>query len=230
MSPAPVITVDGPSGSGKGTVGKRLTRRLGWHFLDSGTLYRLAGLAAQRDRLDPGDPAHAQSIARLAASLNVVFRTAPGGRETILMDGEDVTAAARSEAGGNLASRVAVLGPVRLALLGVQRRFRRSPGLVADGRDMGTVVFPDAALKLFLTASAEERARRRFNQLKELGMGANLERIYTEIQRRDERDRGREHAPLLTAVGAVVLDTTGLTVDEVVDLAMTHVATRRLAS
>lgn len=230
MNAVPVITVDGPSGSGKGTVSKRLTRQLGWHFLDSGALYRLAALAASRRRLDPNDPGAVDAIVALAAALHADFHAEEDGREVILLDGADVTQVVRSEDIANQASQVAVLQPVRQALLAVQHDFRRAPGLVADGRDMGTVVFPDAPLKLFLIASADERAKRRFKQLKELGIGANLQRILTEIQRRDRRDQAREHSPLMPAADAVVVDTTDLSVDDVVARAMQFVALRGLSS
>ncbi len=229
MNPAPVITVDGPSGSGKGTVSKRLTARLGWHFLDSGALYRLTALQAREHGLDPETPGAAEAIAGLAAGLRADFQADRDGHEVIRLGGIDVTRAARSEDIAGQASRVAVLQPVREALLAVQREFRRPPGLVADGRDMGTVVFPDASLKLFLTASAEERARRRFKQLNELGISANLDKILAEIRRRDERDQVRLHSPLMPAADAVVVDTTDLAVEDVVARAMQLIALRDLS-
>lgn len=208
----PVITIDGPSGSGKGTVSQIVAGRLGWRFLDSGALYRLLALAAERHGVDAGQE---ESLAALAADLDVEF--AAGGEARVLLEGEDVTQAMRSEACGDAASRLAALPAVREALLERQRAFRRSPGLVADGRDMGTVVFPGAGLKIFLTASAEERAKRRYKQLKEKGMDVNLAHILDEIASRDERDSGRAVAPMRPARDAVVLDTTTLSIHEVVE-------------
>jgi len=208
----PVVTIDGPSGSGKGTVSQIVAQRLGWRFLDSGALYRLLALAAERHAVDAGQE---DALATLAAHLDVEF--ASGAAARVLLEGEDVTQAMRSEACGNAASRLAALPAVRVALLGRQRAFRRPPGLVADGRDMGTVVFPGAGLKIFLTASAEERAKRRYKQLKEKGMDVNLPRILDEIASRDERDSGRAVAPMRPAQDAVVLDTTTLSIHEVVE-------------
>lgn len=202
----PVVTIDGPSGSGKGTVSQRLARALGWHFLDSGALYRLLALAAERRGIGADDEA---ALAGLASSLNVQFPPGDG----IYLDGEQVEAAIRTEACGNAASRVAVLPAVRAALLDRQRSFLQPPGLVADGRDMGTVVFPEAPVKIFLTASAEERARRRYNQLKEKGLDASLASLVDEIAERDRRDAGRAVAPLRPATDAYQVDTTALDVD-----------------
>lgn len=210
----PVITVDGPSGSGKGTVSRIVAGRLGWHLLDSGALYRLTALAAAARGLDPRDePAHGA----LAAALDVRFGVDEQGGERVLLDGGDVTGTLRAETTGNMASLVAAMPAVRTALLARQRAFAVPPGLVADGRDMGTVVFPAAGLKVFLTASAEERARRRYNQLKEKGLAANLAGLSQEILERDRRDSARSVAPLRPAADAVVIDSTGLTVDGVVD-------------
>jgi len=214
-SEPPVVTIDGPSGSGKGTVSQIVAGRLGWHFLDSGALYRLLALAAERHAVGAGQEG---ALATLAADLDVEFAAgAGGGGARVLLEGEDVTQAMRSEACGNAASRLAALPVVRAALLERQRAFRGPPGLVADGRDMGTVVFPGAGLKIFLTASAEERAKRRYKQLKQKGMDVNLARILDEIASRDERDSGRAVAPMRPAQDAVVLDTTTLTIDEVVE-------------
>jgi len=210
----PVIAIDGPSGSGKGTVCRVIAERLGWHLLDSGALYRLTALAGAARGLDPAEePAHA----RVAAGLDVRFEVDQQGGERVLLDGRDVTRELRAETTGNMASVVAAMPSVRAALLERQRAFAAPPGLVADGRDMGTVVFPAAGLKVFLTASAGERARRRYNQLKEKGLAANLAGLSQEILERDRRDSARSVAPLRPATDAVVIDSTGITVDDVVN-------------
>jgi len=210
----PVIAIDGPSGSGKGTVCRIISERLGWHLLDSGALYRLTALAGAARGLDPADePGHAV----VAARLDVRFEVDEQGGERVLLDGRDVTRELRAETTGNMASVVAAMPSVRAALLERQRGFAVPPGLVADGRDMGTVVFPAAGLKVFLTASAEERARRRYNQLKEKGLAANLAGLSQEILERDRRDSARSVAPLRPATDAVVIDSTGITVDDVVN-------------
>jgi len=209
--PAPVIAIDGPSGVGKGTLARWLATQLGWHLLDSGMLYRLTALAAQRQSVALDD---AHRLASLAAALNVDF-TGDAEATQIHLAGDDVSTEARSETVGNAASQVAALAPVRQALLQRQREFRRSPGLVADGRDMGTVVFPNAAIKLFLTASAEERARRRHKQLMTKKNGASLASLAQAIAERDQRDAMRAVAPLRPAADAVILDTTGLTIARV---------------
>ena len=203
-----MITIDGPTASGKGTVAQRVAQALGWHLLDSGALYRLCALAALRAGVDLDDTA---ALARLAATLPVRF-VADG----VELDGHDVTAAIRDEAVGNAASRIAVQPALRAALLGLQRGFRRPPGLVADGRDMGTVVFPDATLKVFLVASAESRAKRRYKQLIEKGFSANLADLLRDLGERDERDAKRAVAPLRPAEGAVVIDSTHLDIDQTV--------------
>ena len=211
--PVPIITVDGPSGSGKGTVSRAVAHALGWHFLDSGALYRLAALAAANANLDPRDPiAHA----RAAAAMDVRFASKPDGGEQVLLGGEDVTVQLRSETTGNAASRVAAIPEVRTALIERQRRFAQPPGLVADGRDMGSVIFPAAGLKIFLTATPEERARRRHKQLKDKGLDVSLPALSREIAERDARDTGRTVAPLEAAADAILLDSTGLEADEVV--------------
>ena len=210
----PVIAIDGPSGSGKGTVSRILARRLGWHFLDSGALYRLVGLAALRRGLPLDD---GRRLGAMARGLEAAFREDPDGAVRVLLEGEDVTEALRGEGCAAAASRVAALPEVREALLERQRAFRRPPGLVADGRDMGTVVFPDALLKVFLTASREVRARRRYNQLKGKGADVNLGAILEELAERDARDSARSISPLRPAPDAVTVDTTALTVDQVVD-------------
>ncbi len=209
---APVITVDGPSGSGKGTISRLLARELGWHWLDSGALYRLLALAAQRHGVSLDDAA---ALADLARHLDVRFVDDDGGEPRVLLEGEDVTRDLRTEQTGAAASRVAALPAVREALLDRQRAFRRPPGLVADGRDMGTVVFPDAELKIFLTASAEERARRRHKQLKEQGFEASMDALFRDILARDERDARRAVSPLRPAADAVVIDASDLSIDEV---------------
>jgi cytidylate kinase len=227
MSTVPVIAIDGPSGSGKGTVSRRVAARLGWHLLDSGALYRLVALAGRRAGLAPDDEAgHAQ----VAAAMVVTFGEDAGGNERVLLgEGrEDVTGAIRTEEAGQGASRVAAWPAVRAALLERQRRFAQPPGLVADGRDMGTVVFPGAALKIFLTASAEERARRRYKQLKDKGSGASLAALSQEIAERDRRDSTRAVAPLVPAADAVTVDSTSLTIDEVVDRIMAEARSRGL--
>lgn len=229
-APAPVITFDGPSGSGKGTLSRALAAELGWHLLDSGALYRLVALAARRDSLAPGSRADVARAADLARALDVAFRVTEDGGERVLLAGEDVTAAIRDEAVGGLASHFAAEPAVRQALLALQRDFRVPPGLIADGRDMGTVVFPDAELKLFVTASAAERARRRHAQLSASGAGANIDQIYKEIVARDERDAARAHSPLKPASDAVVLDTTGEDVARTLDRVRTHVRDAGLAS
>jgi cytidylate kinase len=215
MNQTPVLTIDGPSGTGKGTVAALVAERLGWHTLDSGALYRVLGLAATRAGIDLDD---AGALAVLAGNLDLGF----AGTQ-VLLAGEDVTEAIRSEAAGTNASRVAVHGPVRDALIAWQRAAARPPGLVADGRDMGTVVFPSAPVKVFLTASAEERAQRRYKQLKGKGMDASLADLLVEIRARDERDSQRAVAPLRAAPGAYELDTTALSIQEVCDLVLDKV-------
>lgn len=209
----PVIAIDGPSGSGKGTVSRLVARALGWHLLDSGALYRLVALAGTRAGLAADDEA---GHARLAAVLDAEFGVDAAGEERITLAGSDVTRELRSEATGAAASRVAAWPAVRSALLERQRRYARPPGLVADGRDMGSVVFTGAGLKIFLTASAEERARRRHKQLKEKGLSVNLAALSAEIAERDRRDATRAVAPLVACEDAVTLDTTGLAIDGVV--------------
>lgn len=213
MGHVPLVTVDGPSGSGKGTVSRILARRLRWHLLDSGALYRLVALAGAQRGLAPEDePAHAA----VAGGLDAVFEADAAGNEHVLLDGRDVTLDLRAETTGSAASRVAAMPAVRVALLDRQRAFARLPGLVADGRDMGTVVFPAAELKVYLTATAEERALRRHKQLKEKGLAANLADLSQEIRERDRRDSNRPVAPLRAAPDAVAIDSTGLTVEQVV--------------
>ncbi|WP_417544585.1 (d)CMP kinase [Marinobacter sp.] len=215
---APVIAVDGPGGSGKGTVTQMLARKLGWHLLDSGALYRLTALAATRQNVSLDDEV---ALVKVAASLDVAFKPTPEGEPAkVILAGEDVTSEIRTETCGNNASRIAVMQPVRDALLQRQRDFQQAPGLVADGRDMGTVVFPNAPVKIFLTASAEERARRRFSQLKAAGVDVSIDALLEEIRVRDERDMNRSAAPLKPADDAQVIDSTGLSIQEVLDRCM----------
>ena len=228
MAAAPVICIDGPSGSGNGTLCQMLALELGWQLLDSGALYRLVGMAADKRQLDFADEA---AVAALAADLDVAFLPGQQGEPSrVMLDGADVSGELRSETTGMLASRVAVLPAVREALLQRQRDFAQPPGLVADGRDMGTVVFPDAQLKVFLTASAEERARRRFTQLKEKGDSVNLAALLEEIRARDKRDSERQHAPLKAADDALLIDSSHLGIQEVFERVMAEVRTRFAAS
>jgi len=206
-----IIAIDGPTGSGKGTISRALARELGWHLLDSGALYRSAALYATRKKLDLRDP---EAMARVAAGLDVEF-SAAADLEVALLDGEDVTGLLRTETCGAIASEIASMPAVRSALLERQRAFAMEPGLVADGRDMGSVVFPNACLKVFLTASAEVRAQRRYKQLKEKGIDVSLPGLSREIAGRDERDASRQVAPLRPAKDALVLDSTRLTSEEV---------------
>jgi len=223
----PVITIDGPSGSGKGTVAQIIADRLGWHFLDSGALYRLVGLAAFRAGASLSD---APALAAIARDMNISFVPRPGDVPAVLLDGIEVGEELRTEANGERASLVAIIPDVRAALLQKQRDFRREPGLVADGRDMGTTVFSDALLKVFLTASPEVRAERRYKQLKEKGFDANLARLLGEIRERDQRDAARTVSPLKPAVDAVVLDSSGLNIDEVVGRILELLAHRRASA
>lgn len=211
----PVVTIDGPGGSGKGTVSQLLAARLGWHYLDSGVLYRVLGLMAQRRGVGLDDE---PALCRLAEKLKIAFVPQADGRPAqVTVDGEDVSTELRTEATGELASRVAILLAVRAALLQKQRDFRQIPGLITDGRDMGTTVFPDALLKVFLTASPEVRAERRYKQLKEKGFNANLDTILGEIRHRDARDTGRSVSPLKPADDAWILDCSTFSITEVVE-------------
>jgi len=209
MATVPVISVDGPSGVGKGTLCRQLAQQLGWHLLDSGALYRLTALAAQQRGIALDDTA---ALATIAKNLNAQFSSTTNWEERITLDGTDVTLAVRSEYAGQAASQVAALAEVRSALLDRQRAFRQPPGLIADGRDMGTIVFPDAPLKIFLTASPEERAKRRYKQLIEKGIGASLATLAQDIAERDTRDMQRKVAPLRPATDAIVLNTDDLSI------------------
>lgn len=223
ISAVPVITIDGPSGVGKGTLMLRLARYLGWHTLDSGALYRVLALAAHRHEIAMTDD---ESLVKLAAHLDVQFiATADLSDTQIFLEQQDVTAEIRTETCATRASQLATLPTIRQALLMRQRAFRQPPGLVADGRDMGTVVFPDASCKLFLTASAEERALRRYKQLKEKEMNVNMNRLIEDIKKRDERDLTRSVAPLVPAAEAWMIDTTVLSIEEVMACVLQQVLT-----
>ncbi|MED5238732.1 MAG: (d)CMP kinase [Pseudomonadota bacterium] len=224
MTETAVLTIDGPVSSGKGTVARRVAARLGWHLLDSGALYRVLGYYARNQGVALDDEA---ALVALAKSLPVRFLEQQG-ETAVILEGEDVSNIIRQESVGELASQVAVLQPVRDALLARQQAFAESPGLVADGRDMGTVVFTAAPLKIYLTASAEERARRRFEQLKQKGFGATLATLVEDIRTRDDRDMNREVAPLRPADDAVVIDSTTLSVDDVVNRILDEAAARQL--
>ncbi|NIH11372.1 MAG: (d)CMP kinase [Serratia symbiotica] len=216
---APVITVDGPSGAGKGTLCKAIAESLGWRLLDSGAIYRVLAMAALHHQVDITSE---EALVPLAAHLDVCF-VAQDGKLLVVLEGEDVSNEIRTETVGNTASRSAKLPRVREALLRRQRAFREEPGLVADGRDMGTVVFPDAPVKIFLDANAEERAQRRRLQLQERGFNVNFECLLAEIRERDDRDRNRAIAPLVPASDAFVLDSTSLSIGEVIQQALGYV-------
>lgn len=210
----PVLTIDGPSGSGKGTISRMVADALGWHLLDSGALYRAVGYAAGMEGLDLSD---AEAVTRCSQDVKIGFRAAKDGGETrVIVNGHDATDEIRTETCGAAASAIAAIPGVRAALFDKQRSFRKAPGLVADGRDMGTVIFPDAQHKVFLTASAEERARRRYKQLKEKGLSVTLGSLLREIQARDVRDAERTVAPLKPAADAVLIDSTGTPIESVV--------------
>jgi cytidylate kinase len=217
-APAPVITIDGPSGAGKGTLCKAMAEALQWHLLDSGAIYRVLALAALHHQVDVTSE---DALVPLAAHLDVRFVATNGNLEVIL-EGEDVSAEIRTQEVANAASQVAAFPRVREALLRRQRAFRELPGLIADGRDMGTVVFPDAPVKIFLDASSEERAHRRMLQLQGKGFSVNFERLLAEIKERDDRDRNRAVAPLVPAADALVLDSTSMSIDDVIEQALTY--------
>ncbi|WP_425480733.1 (d)CMP kinase [Luteimonas yindakuii] len=210
---APVLAIDGPSGSGKGTISRAVAGQLGWHYLDSGALYRGVGVAAGWNDIDLADPA---ALVRCTFDTRIAFRDAPGGEPRVLINDVDATDELRTETAGAAASAIAAIPEVRSALKDRQRAFRQQPGLVADGRDMGTVIFPDARWKVFLTASAEERADRRYKQLIGKGVSVTLAGLLREILARDARDANRPVAPLRPADDAVRIDTTGVGIDEVV--------------
>ena len=212
--PIPVLTIDGPSGSGKGTISQAVANRLQWHYLDSGAIYRAVGLSAAWESIDLSDP---DAVAHCAERTEIRFESDDEGGLHVFVNGKDATRLLRTETAAAAASAIAAHPPVRAALLDLQKRFRQSPGLVADGRDMGTVIFPDAQYKVFLTASAEERAKRRYKQLKDKGVSVNLDSLLHEIAARDERDAGRAVAPLKPADNAVILDSTGMPITEVIE-------------
>ena len=209
-----IITVDGPSGSGKGTVSRILAKQLGFHYLDSGALYRLLGLVAVRHHIDFTRTA---DLSKLAENMDVRFEALADGRNLVLLEGEDVTQELRTEETGALASNVASIQAVRDALLTRQQQFARAPGLVADGRDMGSKVFPEAQLKIFLTASIKERASRRYKQLLEQGENVSLRALEEQVRSRDERDMNRKASPLAVATDAIEVDTSDLSIQEAVD-------------
>ena len=211
---APIVTIDGPSSSGKGTISRIVASRIGWHLLDSGALYRLVALGGILRNLDPDDVEEHVAVAK---SMRVEFGSVGAGEERVLLDGRDVTQKIRTEQAGAGASRVAAWPAVRTALTDRQRSFAQPPGLVADGRDMGTVIFPGAQLKVFLTASAEERAQRRHKQLIGKGSAGSLAALSREIAERDLRDSTRQVAPLKPAPDAIQLDSTGLSIEDVVE-------------
>ena len=219
--PIPVLTIDGPSGSGKGTISRAIADRLGWHLLDSGALYRAVGYAAGVAGIDVSD---AEAVTRCARATRIAFRDPKDGGETrVIVNGHDATDELRTETSGAAASAIAAFAGVRDALYEMQRNFQKKPGLVADGRDMGTVIFPEAQHKVFLTASAPERARRRYKQLKDKGLNVTLAALLREIEARDERDAARAVAPLRPAKDAIIIDTTGIGVDSVIATVLTLV-------
>ena len=222
----PVIAIDGPGGSGKGTIAQLLSRKLGWHLLDSGAMYRIVGLAAVKAGIDLDDEA---ALALLAEQMNVRFCEGQIGEPaTVILDNEDISDSVRTEQAGEYASRVAVHGKVRQALVQRQRDFAQAPGLVADGRDMGTVIFADAPLKIYLTASAEARAERRYKQLMKKGESVSLPALLEDVRRRDERDMQRLVAPLKPADDAIQLDSTTMGIEEVLQTVFTLIQTRGL--
>jgi cytidylate kinase len=216
----PVITIDGPSGTGKGTICHMLANHLNWHVLDSGAIYRVLAYAARQQHISFAD--HVRMVS-LAYNLDVYFETDPQLQATVLLDGTNVTEALRHEQCGQDASKIAVVPEIRQALLERQRHFARRPGLVTDGRDMGTVVFPDAVLKIYLYACASTRAKRRYFQLKESKIDVSLANVIDELTTRDKRDTARLHAPLKSAMDAITIDTTGLTIVQVFNNVLTFV-------
>ena len=219
---APVVTIDGPSGVGKGTISQLLADKLGWHLLDSGAIYRVLALAAMHHNVELSNE---EAITLLAEHLDVQFSSGDDSETVkVILEGEDVTKSIRTQECSSVASKIAALPKVREALLCRQRSFNVSPGLIADGRDMGTVVFPYAPVKLFLTASAEERAQRRYNQLQYNGFDGSIAQILADIKERDKRDTSRSVAPLIPADDALVIDTSGVTIDQVLNKCLEHIA------
>ncbi len=216
LEEVPVITVDGPGGAGKGTLSQQLAQQLGYNFLDSGALYRVMALAVQWHRIELDDT---PGLVELAAKLDVRFQINPQEERSVWLQNRNVTVDIRTEACGHAASRIAAIGRVRDALLHWQRNFCKPPGLIADGRDMGTIVFPNAKRKIFLTAGLEERAQRRYKQLKDQGISASLDALLEELAKRDERDLNRPVAPLKPAKDAIVIDSTDMSIDEVLERA-----------
>ena len=214
MSLIPVLTIDGPSGVGKGTVARIMAQKLGWHLLDSGAIYRAFALAVDARNTDVTDES---ALEKVANNLDLAFKTEAGSElVSVYLDGQDVSKVLRTEQTGEMASKIASIGVVRAALLKRQQAFAKAPGLVADGRDMGTVVFADAPFKVFLTASAQERANRRLKQLQNQGSEGIISQILAEVVARDERDSSRKHSPLKPAKDALIIDTTELSIDEVI--------------
>lgn len=219
----PVATVDGPGGSGKGTISRLLAKKLGWHWLDSGAIYRVLALAALNKKISLDDT---EALVSLTAGLDVVFLDESQDEAKVLLENNDVTRELRTETSGDSASRVAAIPAVRQALMERQRAFRQPPGLVADGRDMGTVVFPDALVKIFLTACLEERVKRRYKQLKQQGFEFSIDALFQEMAARDKRDAERAVAPLLPAEDAEVLDCSFLSIDEALAQALAIIEKR----
>ena len=217
LEETPVITIDGPGGAGKGTLSQLLAQHLGYRFLDSGALYRVMALAVRQQEIAIND---VEELVKLAARLEVRFQINPQGERAVWLENRNVTADIRTEACGNAASKIAAIGRVRDALLHWQRTYCKPPGLVADGRDMGTIVFPEAKRKIFLTAGLEERAQRRYKQLKDQGISASLDALFEELAKRDERDFNRSIAPLKPAKDAIVIDSTGMSIEEVLERAL----------